>query len=124
MSVVHAVGFSCLECGWAVLLGFFCTNVNIVIVPTVFFFFLWCSAGHGSQATAATTPATGSPSSEDRAARKKRLKGLRKKLRQIEDLERRIASGELKSPEPKQLAKVKNKEDVLDEIFELEEAMK
>lgn len=51
----------------------------------------------------------------------KRLRNLKKKLRDIEKLERQISSGELKKPEPEQLEKVKRKEEVLQQIEDLEE---
>lgn len=51
----------------------------------------------------------------------KRLRNLKKKLRDIEKLERQIASGEIKNPEPEQLEKVKKKEEVTQQIEDLEE---
>ncbi|CAG5133450.1 unnamed protein product [Candidula unifasciata] len=50
----------------------------------------------------------------------KKIKGLKKKLRQIEDLEAKINSGELKNPEKEQLEKVKKKQNIVDEIEDLE----
>ncbi|BFZ02311.1 hypothetical protein BsWGS_05350 [Bradybaena similaris] len=50
----------------------------------------------------------------------KKVKGLKKKLRQIEDLEAKINSGELKNPEKEQLEKVKKKQSIIDEIEDLE----
>jgi len=50
----------------------------------------------------------------------KRLRNLKKKLRDIEKLEKQIADGDLKSPEPEQLEKIKKKKEVVDEINELE----
>lgn len=50
----------------------------------------------------------------------KKLRQLRKKLKQIEDLERRISSGELKEPEKEQLEKIAKKNSVLNEIEDLE----
>ncbi|CAL4122582.1 unnamed protein product, partial [Meganyctiphanes norvegica] len=50
----------------------------------------------------------------------KRLRNLKKKLRDIEKLEKQIADGELKNPEPEQLEKIKKKEEILAEINELE----
>lgn len=51
----------------------------------------------------------------------KRLRNLKKKLRDIEKLERQIANGEIKNPEPEQLEKVKKKEEVSQQIEDLEE---
>lgn len=53
----------------------------------------------------------------------KRLRNLKKKLRDIEKLERQIANGEIKNPEPEQLEKVKKKEEVAQQIDDLEEEM-
>nr|CAG4643649.1 EOG090X0KVN [Ilyocryptus agilis] len=50
----------------------------------------------------------------------KRLKNVKKKLRDIEALEAKINSGELKKPEKDQLDKIKRKSEVLREIEELE----
>ncbi|XP_045185326.2 partner of Y14 and mago-like [Mercenaria mercenaria] len=50
----------------------------------------------------------------------KKLKNLKKKLKQIEDLEKRIQSGELKNPEKEQLEKIGKKKIILDEIEDLE----
>lgn len=50
----------------------------------------------------------------------KRLKTLKKKLREIEAIEEKIASSEIKKPEKDQLEKVHRKADVLSEILALE----
>ncbi|XP_077298764.1 partner of Y14 and mago [Arctopsyche grandis] len=50
----------------------------------------------------------------------KRLKNLRKKLREIEILEVKLENDEIPNPEKDQLEKVKNKEQVLSEIAKLE----
>ena len=50
----------------------------------------------------------------------KKLKNLKKKLKQIEDLENKIKSGELKNPEKDQLEKVSRKQVILDEIEDME----
>ncbi|XP_046389980.1 partner of Y14 and mago [Ischnura elegans] len=50
----------------------------------------------------------------------KRLKNLKKKLKEIEVLEMRIASGELKNPEKEQKNKIERKNQVLSEIEDLE----
>ncbi|XP_046737081.1 partner of Y14 and mago isoform X2 [Diprion similis] len=51
----------------------------------------------------------------------KRLKNLKKKLREIETLEQKIKSGELKNLEKEMTDKVLRKKDVLKEIEQLEE---
>jgi len=50
----------------------------------------------------------------------KRLRNLRKRLKDIETLEKKISSGELKNPEKDQLEKIQRKEEVVDEIEDLE----
>lgn len=50
----------------------------------------------------------------------KQLKKLRKKIRDIESIEERLRSGELKNPEKDQLDKVSRKKQILEELHELE----
>ncbi|XP_012262902.2 partner of Y14 and mago isoform X1 [Athalia rosae] len=50
----------------------------------------------------------------------KRLKNLRKKLREIETLEQKLKGGELKNPEKEILDKISRKSEVEEEIEELE----
>lgn len=50
----------------------------------------------------------------------KKLKNLKKRLREIETLEEKINSGTLAKPEPEQLTKIKRKNDLLLQIHELE----
>lgn len=50
----------------------------------------------------------------------KRLKNLRKKIREIEILEMKLENGEIPNPEKDQIEKVKNKEQVISEIAKLE----
>jgi len=50
----------------------------------------------------------------------KRLKNLKKKLREIEAIEAKVSSGEIKKLDKDQLEKVNRKPDVLSEIFALE----
>ena len=50
----------------------------------------------------------------------KKLKGLKKKLRQIEDLENKLSSGEIKELAKEQKEKVGRKKEILDEIEDLE----
>jgi partner of Y14 and mago protein len=58
--------------------------------------------------------------SSDKQEIAKKLKNLRKKLKQIEDLEKKIQSGELKNPEKEQLEKIGKKKMILEEIEDLE----
>lgn len=57
-------------------------------------------------------------SSEEELAKK--IKKLRKKMREIEKIEAKLSAGELKNPEQDQLDKVKRKNQILDELRELE----
>ncbi|XP_071445938.1 partner of Y14 and mago [Hetaerina americana] len=50
----------------------------------------------------------------------KRIKNLKKKLKEIEVLELRIASGELKNPEKEQKNKIERKKQIMSEIEDLE----
>ncbi|XP_013415966.1 partner of Y14 and mago-like [Lingula anatina] len=50
----------------------------------------------------------------------KRIKTLKKKIKQIEDLQARIDSGDLKEPDKDQLEKISRKQQILTEIEELE----
>lgn len=50
----------------------------------------------------------------------RKLRNLRKKLRDIEALEARLESGEIAMPEPEQLEKVSRKPNVMEEIAALE----
>lgn len=50
----------------------------------------------------------------------RRLKNLRKRLAQIDALKAKMESGELANPDPDQVRKVQRREEVLDEIRELE----
>ena len=53
----------------------------------------------------------------------KKLRNLKKKLRDIESLEAKLDSGEIKSPEPEQLEKVGRKDEVMTEIAALEKLL-
>lgn len=61
-------------------------------------------------------------SSEEELAKK--LKKLRKKIREIEAIEAKLDSGELKKPEQDQLDKIARKEQILDELDNLEQLEK
>lgn len=51
----------------------------------------------------------------------RRIRAVRKKLKQIEELESRIASGDIQKPDQDQLSKIAKKEGFLDELTELME---
>jgi len=53
----------------------------------------------------------------------KKLRNLKKKLRDIEELEKRLKDGELKDPVQEQLDKVARKKEVMQEIAELEKSI-
>lgn len=50
----------------------------------------------------------------------KKLKNLKKRLREVESLEEKIKNGTLLKPEPEQLTKIKRKNDLLLQINDLE----
>lgn len=54
----------------------------------------------------------------------KRLKTLKKKLKDIETLEAKVKSGELKNPDKDQTEKIKRKKEVMKEIKEIENLIK
>nr|CAG4652349.1 EOG090X0KVN [Triops cancriformis] len=53
----------------------------------------------------------------------KKLKALKKKLKDISMLEKNISSGELKNPEKEQLEKIQRKTDIEEEIRKLESSL-
>lgn len=74
---------------------------------------------HVSNAVCSTAAGTVYTSNPDEL-KEKRIKNLRKKLRQIKELQARIDSGELEKPEPEQLVKLSKKEEVEKEIEDLQ----
>lgn len=74
------------------------------------------SATVSNTATAAGTVYTSNPDD----LKLKRLKNLRKKLRQIEELQAKIDAGELVNPEATQLEKLSRREEIEKELEELE----
>ena len=75
----------------------------------------------GPQATTPPMATTSGTSCETTSSgdNLKKIRALRKKLKQIEDLENRIASGEITKPDKDQLNKIAKKEDFLKELEEL-----
>lgn len=53
----------------------------------------------------------------------KKIKNLKKKVREIEALEEKLKSGSITKPEPEQLQKIKRKNDLLMQIRELEKTL-
>lgn len=56
----------------------------------------------------------------DKAAIEKKIRNLKKKLKQVDDLKTKIDSGEIKNPEKEQLAKIDRRQELVDEIENLE----
>ena len=69
--------------------------------------------------TAAGTVYTSNPDD----LKEKRVKNLRKKLRQIEELQAKIDSGELANPEATQLEKLSRREEIEKELEELDDEL-
>lgn len=55
----------------------------------------------------------------DKAAIEKKIRNLKKKLKQVDDLKTKIDSGEIKNPEKEQLAKIERRQELVDEIENL-----
>lgn len=53
----------------------------------------------------------------------KKLKNLKKRLREVEALEEKLKSGLIPKPEPEQLAKIQRKSDLILQIIELEKTI-
>lgn len=58
--------------------------------------------------------------SSDRAAIEKKIRNLKKKLKQVDDLKAKVDSGELANPEKEQLAKIARRHELVEEIENLE----
>lgn len=56
----------------------------------------------------------------DKAAIEKKIRNLKKKLKQVDDIKTKIDSGEVKNPEKEQLAKIERRQELVDEIEYLE----
>lgn len=56
----------------------------------------------------------------DKAVIEKKIRNLKKKLKQVDDLKTKIDSGEIKNPEKEQLAKIERRQELVDEIENLE----
>lgn len=56
----------------------------------------------------------------DKAAIEKKIRNLKKKLKQVDDLKTKIDSVEIKNPEKEQLAKIERRQELVDEIENLE----
>ncbi|XP_035014877.1 partner of Y14 and mago isoform X1 [Hippoglossus stenolepis] len=79
------------------------------------------SDGGESSNKAAPAPASASPADDSSAAEKvKKIKNLKKKLRQGEDLQQKVDSGEIEQPTKDQLEKLGRLEALREELVQLE----
>ncbi|KAH3691412.1 partner of Y14 and mago-like isoform X2 [Dreissena polymorpha] len=62
-------------------------------------------------------------SAGDKSEHLKQVRKLRKKLKQIEELERRIASGDIKEPDKDQMEKMAKKQAIVEEMEQLQAEM-
>ena len=76
----------------------------------------------GASSSGAQPASTSSTS--DASDPRKKLRNLKKKLSDIESLQSRLDSGDLKNPEPEQIEKLNRREQVEAEILELEALLK
>lgn len=77
--------------------------------------------GDSSNKTPAAAASGSVPSSDDPVDKAKKIKNLRKKLRQIEELQQKVDSGEIKEPTKDQLEKMARAQGLRDELEELEQ---
>lgn len=76
------------------------------------------SAHHGPQAT--PPAASDAPDSAATTEKAKKIKNLRKKLRQVEELQQRIQAGEISQPSREQLEKLARRRVLEEELEDLE----
>ncbi|XP_073325644.1 partner of Y14 and mago [Pagrus major] len=77
--------------------------------------------GESSNKTAAAAVSVSSPDDSSAAAEKaKKIKNLKKKLRQVEDLQQKVDSGEIQEPTKDQLEKLARAHALQDELQQLE----
>ena len=88
---------------------------------TGFFMCLPAQLSHGSDTTPTSTGPQNTASEDVERDRLKRERALRKKLKQIRDLEARVASGEISKPDRDQQAKIAKKSQIEAELLELTE---
>lgn len=77
------------------------------------------SRAHSQPSLGAPATQAAGPASTREQDHLRRVRALRKKLKQIELLEARIKSGEIVSPDRDQAIKISRKQDLIDEILEL-----
>lgn len=81
------------------------------------------TAHHSNNSKQTVTEPSSSCNSERSADKQevlKKVRQLRKKLKQIEELERRIESGDIKEPDKDQREKIAKKQGIVDEMEELQ----
>ncbi|XP_058497801.1 partner of Y14 and mago [Solea solea] len=78
------------------------------------------SSNKSAAAAPVSPPGDSSAAAEDAAERAKKIKNLKKKLRQIEDLQQKVDSGEIKQPTKDQLEKMGRAKALVEELQELE----
>ena len=78
------------------------------------------SKGKADQSQASKGNSQSQASAQPKAEPDKRLKNLKKKLRQIEDLEAKLKSGEIKELQKEQKDKIDRKDEILQEIEDIE----
>ena len=83
-------------------------------------FFLLFAETKGASSSGAQPASSSSDASDPR----KKLRNLKKKLSDIESLQSRLDSGDLKNPEPEQIEKLNRRDQVEAEILELEALLK
>lgn len=95
--------------------------VHVLIILTLFH---TLTAVENVTKTLSQTKITESPTAAQQQQQEpaKRLKSLKKRLREIEALEQKIHAGDIKNPEKEQLDKVARKKEVIKEIRMLEAA--
>uniref|UniRef100_A0A8C6UCI7 PYM homolog 1, exon junction complex associated factor n=1 Tax=Neogobius melanostomus TaxID=47308 RepID=A0A8C6UCI7_9GOBI len=73
-----------------------------------------------NQLTVTESPAAAVSAPDDSSEKAKKIKNLKKKIRQIEDLQNKVDSGEIKQPSKEQLEKLARAQALRDELEQLE----
>ncbi|XP_043939706.1 partner of Y14 and mago [Protopterus annectens] len=74
----------------------------------------------GSQATKQCSKTTDSTEQDANSEKAKKIKNLKKKLRQVEELQQKVDSGEIKQPTKEQLEKLARRQALEEELEDLE----
>ncbi|XP_068606544.1 partner of Y14 and mago isoform X2 [Brachionichthys hirsutus] len=78
------------------------------------------NSSHGTEAAAAAVPTSSNDSSAAAAEMAKRIKNLKKKLRQVEELQQKVDAGEIQEPTKEQREKLGRAPALRDELRQLE----